>query len=194
VTELRELIERFNRELARAAEAGAIEPTAAALASVGRGARPSARMVLLKDATPRGFVVYTNLESRKGHELAVNPWAALCFWWGVTRTQIRVEGPVEAVAAEEADAYFATRPRASQVSAWASRQGAPLASRQELLDRFAELEARYRDREVPRPPEWTGLRVVPDRIEFWYGREDRLHERFEYRLERGRWVERILSP
>lgn len=190
--ELRELLDRFNRELARATSAGILEPTAASMATT--AGRPSVRMVLLKEASERGFVVYTNLVSRKGHELAMNPWAALCFWWGSIHTQIRVEGPVELVTPAEADAYFASRPRAKQLSAWASRQSAPIASRDQLFDALAKLEDQYRGRDIPRPPHWTGVRVVPDRIEFWYGHEDRLHERFEYRLEHGVWVERILSP
>jgi pyridoxamine 5'-phosphate oxidase len=147
----------------------------------------------LKEADERGFVIYTNIESRKGRELVMNPWAALCFWWGPISTQVRVEGRVALVSPEEADAYFAIRPRSKQISAWASRQSEAVSSRQELLDRVAQLEQQYRGR-VPRPPHWTGVRVVPDRIEFWYGHEDRLHERFEFRLERGRWIERILSP
>jgi pyridoxamine 5'-phosphate oxidase len=176
----------------RAMTAGVYEPTAASLATM--AGRPSLRMVLLKDADERGFVVYTNFESRKGRELAMNPWAALCFWWAPSATQIRVEGRIELVSDAEADEYFGVRPKAKQISAWASAQSRPLASRQELLDRVARLEQEYRDREVPRPPYWTGMRVIPDRIEFWYGHEDRLHERFEYRLERGVWIERILSP
>lgn len=190
--ELRDLVDRFNREMARAAAAGIPEPTAAALATV--AARPSVRMVLLKGADDRGFVVYTNLESRKGRELAVNAWAALCFWWGPIHTQIRVEGQVEVVTPAEADAYFASRPRAKQLSAWASRQSEPIASRDVLFDGVARFEDQYRGRDIPRPPLWTGVRVVPDRIEFWYGHEDRLHERFEFRLEHGVWTERILSP
>lgn len=192
MTTTRQLVDRFNAEMKRAAQAGVFEPTAASLATT--AGRPSVRMVLLKEADERGFVVYTNLESRKGRELAANPWAALCFWWGPLATQVRVEGGIEVVSAAEADAYFAIRPRAKQVGAWASHQSSPLASRRELLDRVAEIEARYGEGTIPRPPDWTGIRVVPDRIEFWYGKENRLHERFEYRLERGVWIERILSP
>jgi pyridoxamine 5'-phosphate oxidase len=194
MTDLQQLVDRFNDALVRAAEAGVVEPTAASLATVAADGGPSVRMVLLKHADARGFVFYTNLVSRKGRELAGNPRASLCFWWGVLAEQVRVEGSVEAVTVEEADAYFATRPRASQISAWASRQGELLASRKELLDRFAALEAKFRDGEVPRPPHWSGFRLVPDRIEFWYGRPDRLHERFEYHPGRDGWVEQILSP
>jgi len=192
VTEIRDLIGRFKGEMERAVKAGVYEPTAVSLATV--GGRPSVRIVLLKEADERGFVVYTNLESRKGVEMATNAWAALCFWWGPISTQVRVEGRVEVVTPAEADAYFAVRPRAKQLSAWASNQSRALGSRDELLNRVAKLEAQYRGKNIPRPPYWTGIRVVPDRIEFWYGHEDRLHERFEYRLEHGRWIERILSP
>jgi pyridoxamine 5'-phosphate oxidase len=192
VTDLRQLLERFHGEMTRAAEAGVFEPTAAAMATT--AGRPSSRMVLLKGADERGFVVYTNLESRKGRELAVNPWAALCFWWGPIGTQVRIEGWVEVVAPEDADAYFASRGRGKQISTLASHQSEVLPSRKELLDRAASLDKEYVNKPILRPPHWTGIRVVPDRIEFWYGREDRLHERFEYRLERGVWVERILSP
>lgn len=189
---LPQLIERFNAEMARAVKAGVYEPTAVSLATT--AGRPSVRMVLLKEADARGFVVYTNLESRKGRELAMNPYAALCFWWGPISTQVRVEGRVELVTPAEADAYYSIRPRAKQIGAWASRQSETLASREVLLAKVAEIEARHRGKEMPRPPYWTGIRVVPDRFEFWYGHEDRLHERFEFQLERGRWKERILSP
>lgn len=192
--ELRQLVDRFNAEMDRAKASGVYEPTAVSMSTVGPGGRPSLRMVLLKEADDRGFVVYTNLESRKGQDLAVNPWAALCFWWGPQATQVRVEGKVELVTAAEADAYFAIRPRAKQVGAWASRQSEVLASRQALLDRVAAIDGQYRGKTIPRPPHWTGVRVVPDRFEFWYGHEDRLHERFEFRLVRGVWSERILSP
>ncbi|HEU4928893.1 MAG TPA: pyridoxamine 5'-phosphate oxidase [Candidatus Krumholzibacteria bacterium] len=189
---LRELLDRFRGEMARAGQAGVEEPTAAALATA--SGRPSVRMVLLKEADERGFVVYTNLESRKGHELAATAWASLCFWWPPTHAQVRVEGRVELVSTAEADAYFASRPRAKQVSAWASRQSEPLPSREALLARVREIEAEYEGKPIPRPDYWTGIRIVPDRIEFWYGHEDRLHERVEYHLERGVWMGRILSP
>jgi len=189
---MRELLDRFEAEMARAAKAGVAEPTACALAT-GSG-RPSVRMVLLKGADEDGFVVYTNLDSRKGRELAATAWASLCFWWPPTHAQVRVEGPVETVSKAEADAYFAVRPRAKQVSAWASRQSEPLTSREALLARVREVEAAYEGKAIPRPDHWTGIRIVPDRIEFWYGHEDRLHERIEYHLERGVWIARILSP
>lgn len=192
--EFRELVARFNRQLDRAVREGVVEPTAFSLATVGPDGHPAARIVLLKEADERGFVFYTNLESRKGQEIAASPRVALCFWWGPLSEQVRVEGRVERVSDAEADAYFAVRPRARQVGAWASRQSEPLASRQELLDRAAQVDAQYRDREIPRPPHWSGLRVMPDRMEFWYGQPDRLHERFEYTRSPSGWSERILSP
>lgn len=189
---MREMLDRFEAEMARAAKAGVEEPTACALATA--AGRPSVRMVLLKGADEDGFVVYTNLDSRKGRELAATAWASLCFWWPPTHTQVRVEGSVETVSKADADAYFAVRPRAKQVSAWASRQSEPLPSRDALLARVREIEAMYEGKTIPRPDHWTGIRIIPDRIEFWYGHEDRLHERVEYHLERGVWIARILSP
>jgi pyridoxamine 5'-phosphate oxidase len=191
---LPELVERFNRQLERARSEGVFEPTAFALATSGADGRPAVRTMLLKEASESGFVFYTNFESRKGRELRDARRAAMCFWWGPLYEQVRIEGRVERVSEEEADAYFATRPRGSQIGAWASRQSEPLGTRDELMAAFAEYEAQFRDREVPRPPYWSGYRLIPDRIEFWYGREDRLHERFEYRLEGSIWTERILSP
>ncbi len=191
---VKDLVDRFNVQLERAREAGIPEPTAMSLATVGIDGRPAVRMMLLKHADEHGFVFYTNLDSRKGRELAHFGWASLCFWWAAITEQIRVDGRVKPVEEDEADAYFASRPRGSQIGAWASRQSEPLASRQELLDRVAEVERRYADRPVPRPGRWSGFRLIPDRIEFWSGRPDRLHERVEFRLEGGRWTERILSP
>src|SRR5262249_4221518 len=175
-------IERFRELFARAQAAEEGETTAVALATVDAAGRPSARMVLLKGVDERGFVFYTNLESRKGRDLAANPQAALCFHWQRLRVQVRVEGQVERVAAEEADAYFASRRRGHQLGAWASSQSAPLASREELLARFQEAEARFEGKEVPRPPFWGGFRLCPDRLEFWYAQDDRLHDRQLYTL------------
>jgi len=191
---LADLVERFNQHLARAQREGIFEPTAFSLATVGADGRPAARMLLLKEVDERGFVFYGNYESRKGRELAASPWAAMCFWWGPLAIQVRIEGRVVRVSDAEADAYFASRPRGSQVGAWASKQSSPLSSREELLAAVARIEARHQGGEIPRPPHWSGFRLVPDRFEFWQGREDRLHERLEYRLDRGVWSERILAP
>jgi pyridoxamine 5'-phosphate oxidase len=160
-------------------------------------ARPAARTVLLKHFDARGFVFYTHLDGRKGRELQANPHAALLFHWPRVRhgVQVRIEGPVEIVADAEADAYFATRARGSQVGAWASKQSEALSSREEFLQRLTAVEREFEGREIPRPPRWTGLRVRPDRIEFWYGADFRLHERQLYERDRaGDWSKRMLYP
>ena len=156
------------------------DPDAMTLATVGPDGMPSARMVLLKGTDDRGFVFYTNLESRKGEQLTAHPKAALCFHWKSLRRQIRVEGTTEPVSEEEADAYFRTRPRGSQIGAWASRQSRPLASRFELERRVAEYGLRFGIGAVPRPPHWSGFRLRPVRIEFWRDRMFRLHDRLIY--------------
>lgn len=195
MTDFAGLVARFNDHLALAQKTEGIpEPTAFSLATVGPDNRPSVRIMLLKAADSRGFVFYTNTLSRKGHELAGIDRAAMCFWWGMLARQVRIEGRVEPVTGAEADAYFASRPRGSQIGAWASSQSHPLASREELLAAVKRVEAQYGTGTVPRPAHWSGFRLLPDVMEFWYGREDRLHERFEYRREGSTWVERILSP
>ena len=156
------------------------EPTAFALATASQSGRPSVRMLLLKSVDDRGFVFYTNRESRKAQELLANPRAALCFHWQPLEVQVRVEGDVTPVPDEEADAYFATRPRGSQIGAWASRQSRVLESLDALEERFGEFERRFDSQPVPRPPYWGGFRLVPTSIEFWRNRANRLHERERY--------------
>ncbi|WP_437826781.1 pyridoxamine 5'-phosphate oxidase [Sorangium sp. So ce1153] len=168
------------------------DATAMTLATADASGRPSARMVLLKGIDDRGFVFFTNYGSRKAAELEANPFAALCIHWAKAAEQIRVEGRVERVTEAESDAYFATRPRGSQIGAWASRQSAPLPSRERLIERVREIEARFDGRPVPRPEFWGGYRVVPDRIELWRGQESRLHDRVVYHRDGDGWrVERL---
>lgn len=189
-----EIIQRFREGFERAVAAGIPEPTAMTLATADSRASPSARTVLLKDYDADGFVFYTNTESRKGRQLAENTSVSLVFWWREIAQQVLVDGRAERVSPAEADAYFTSRPRGSQIGAWASKQSSELDDRQTLLDRVAELEETYRDREIPRPPYWSGFRVVPDRVEFWYGREYRLHERICYVAEQGEWKRTLLYP
>ena len=171
------------------------DPTAMALATVDARGQPAVRMVLMKGHDQRGFVFYTNMDSRKGGDLAANPRAGLLFHWKSLRRQVRVEGPVESVSAEEADAYFATRGRDSQLGAWASEQSRPLESRATFEARFDEVKARFDGGPVTRPPRWSGYRVVPERIEFWNDRAHRLHERRLFtRAGDGGWQEGLLYP
>lgn len=169
-------------------------PDAVALATATPAGQPSLRMVLLKGFDAHGFVFYTNFRSRKGRELARNPRAALLFYWGEIGRQVRIEGRVEKLMSRESDEYFATRPRGSQLSAWASPQSTLVAGRGPLERRFAALARKYPDA-VPRPPQWGGYRLAPETFEFWQGREDRLHDRILYRrLRGGRWRIERLAP
>ena len=170
------------------------EPTAVTLATAGADGQPSARLVLLKAVDERGFVFYTNLRSRKGRDLAANPRAALTFHWAPLEVQVRVEGSVEQVSDREADQYFATRERGSQIGAWASDQSETLARDADLEARVAEVERRFAGREVPRPPHWSGYRLLPARVEFWRNRPSRLHERRLFEREGDGWRERLLYP
>ena len=169
-------------------------PNAMALATTDAQGRPSARMVLLKECDQRGFVFYTNSNSHKGRDLSQNPRAALVFHWEPLRKQVRVEGDVERVSSEEADAYFATRPRGSQLGAWASPQSESIPDRTALKRETNQLETHYAERDVPRPPHWNGYRVCPETLEFWVDRASRLHDRFEYRRSSQGWQIQQLAP
>ena len=187
-------ISQFARWYKRALDKVRPIPEAVALATASRTGHPSLRMVLLKGFDAHGFVFYTNYRSRKGRELARNANACLAFHWAILQQQVRVDGQVTKVTARESDEYFAIRPRGSQLSAWASAQSTKIASRSALERRFASLERRFPDA-VPRPPHWGGYRLVPDQVEFWQGREDRLHDRILYRRgPGGRWTVERLAP
>lgn len=188
-------LEQFQRWLAEAVAAGITEPNAMTLATADSDGAPSARTVLLKGVDVRGFVLYTNRDSRKGTQATANPRAALTFGWIDLQRQVCVTGAVEPVAAAEADAYFASRPHGSQLGAHASPQSSVVGSRAELEERLAALEARWPEgTAVPRPERWGGLRVVPDAVEFWQGRANRLHDRLRFRAEGGDWIVERLAP
>jgi pyridoxamine 5'-phosphate oxidase len=174
------------------AQSHQVDTAPATLATADAQGRPSARMVLLRGVDDRGFVFHTNYNSRKGRELTVNPHAALCLHWPTLDEQIRVEGVVERLASDESDAYFESRPRGSQLGAWASDQSQVLPSREALEEKYRETERRFEGQPVPRPPFWGGFRLIHARVEFWYGRPDRLHDRLVYTRQGSGWrIERL---
>ena len=184
---------QFEQWMKQALDAQLPEPNAMTLATVGADGRPSTRIVLIKGLDARGLVWYTNYDSRKGHELAHQPQAALQFHWVELERVVRIEGRVERVSDAESDAYYATRPLDSRIGAWASPQSQPIRSRAVLVGNAAKAAARH-GLNPPRPPHWGGYRLVPDRWEFWQGRRSRLHDRLRYSLESGRWTRQRLAP
>jgi len=185
----------FERWFEKARASGEALPEAMALATASPAGVPSVRMVLFKGINKGGFEFFTNFNSRKGRELEANPFASIVFWWERLRRQVRVEGRVQKVEEEQADQYFRTRPRGSQLGAWASRQSQVIPNRADLENRAQALEVKYRGREVPRPPFWGGFRLIPDSMEFWLGRADRLHDRLLYRRSKDdRWILERLDP
>lgn len=186
---------QFEKWFDWALTADLIHPNAFTLATSGADQRPSVRMLLLKGFDEKGFVFYTNSESKKGHDLSDNPNAAICFWWDKLERQIRIEGTVERIDERRADAYFASRPRGSQIGAWASEQSRVIDDRYVLENRYREIEKKYEGGDVPRPPCWLGYVLMPSSIEFWQGRPDRLHDRLRYRLlPEGTWLIERLAP
>ncbi|HEX3469085.1 MAG TPA: pyridoxamine 5'-phosphate oxidase [Candidatus Elarobacter sp.] len=187
-------LEQFRRWLDDALRAeNVIEPNAMCVSTVAAGGRPSSRIVLLRQWDARGFVFYTNYQSRKGEELEANARAALLFWWGALERQVRIEGNAERILGVESDAYFASRPRGHRLSAWASPQSTPIADAAYLEAAMARAAATF-PADVPRPPQWGGYRVVPDRFEFWQGRPNRVHDRIVYAASDGRWRIERLAP
>ncbi len=188
-------IKQFGIWYEEALRADLIHPNAFTLTTSTREGKPSARVVLLKDYDEGGFVFYSNSESKKGSDLTDNPFAAFCFWWGKLERQIRIEGRIEKVSVDEADTYFASRPRGSQIGAWVSNQSSVIPDRKLLDERVCEFESKFQDKDIPRPAYWNGYRLVPNLIEFWQGRDNRLHDRLRYSLqEKGEWLIERLAP
>ena len=189
-----EIIEQFNKAFKKARVSGEPEPTAMVLATSDGAGLVTSRTVLLKALDENGFVFFTNTRSLKGRQLVACPRAAATFLWKASGCQVQLVGSVKRVSDEEADAYFATRDRGSQIGSWASRQSEPLDSRETLIQRVRDLEREYEDVEVPRPPHWTGYVLSPESVEFWTQREFRLHDRFLYSIENGVWTKQRLNP
>ena len=194
IPDLTDPFDLFRRWFDEAIAQEADLPNAMSLATVGAGGKPSVRMVLLKDVSAGGFVFYTNAESRKGREIAANPNGALCFHWKSLGRQVRAEGKLSEVTAAEADAYHATRPRQSQIAAWASAQSSAIEGRGVLEAKVVEMEKRFTGVPVPRPPFWTGYRLTPDAIEFWHNVANRLHDRLLFERDGNGWRARRLNP
>ncbi len=187
-------ISLFERWFEEAKESEDKYPDAVQLASITEEGVPDVRTVLLKGLSSRGFVIYTNFQGRKGKQLLKTPLAGLCFYWKSLDRQVRVRGPVEVVSEEEADAYFSSRRRGSQIGAWASPQSEEISGRQELMDRVAKYEEKFEGKEVPRPPHWSGFRIIPREIEFWREGDYRLHDRRMFIKNGDQWETRILAP
>jgi pyridoxamine 5'-phosphate oxidase len=186
--------QQFEKWIREAISADVIEPHAMSLATVGRDVQPSSRIVLLRDFGPKGFVFFTNYNSRKGHEILTNPHASLLFFWPQVERQVRIEGILEKVNADVSDAYFKSRPRESKLGAWVSEQSQPVKDKDILKQKFIELSEKYPGEEVPRPSYWGGYLLKPSVMEFWQGRPGRLHDRIQFSMVNRNWIMRRLSP